>query len=161
MKNTIGILIITLILTFSCSAQNDWKLIEKTISELKSESPNHEGAILNSYSIKDLDKDGIYEIIESNNRIESTAIGFLNIELSAAFDFDKIYVLNDKQYVESKSDIGFFLQNKISQYELWKRLILNPENLNSDSKILVNENRESFLKEINWILKNINEKSRK
>ena len=35
MKNLIGILIVALNLTFSCSAQNDWKLIEKTILELK------------------------------------------------------------------------------------------------------------------------------
>ena len=161
MKKKIIILILTINFSWNCSSQNDFQLIEKTITELKSKSPNHEGAILNSYSIRDLDKDGIYEIIESNNRIESNAIGFLNIELSTAFDFDKIYVLNEKQYVESKSDIGFFLQNKISQYELWKRLILNPENLNSDSKMLVEENQKSFLNEINWILKNIIEKSRK
>ena len=76
MKNLIGILIVALNLTFSCSSQNDWKLIEKTILELKSKSPNHEGVVLNSYSIKDVNNDGVYEIIETSNRIDSTAIGF-------------------------------------------------------------------------------------
>ncbi len=161
MKYKIGILILAINLSLSCNGQNNFELIEKTILELKSESPYHEGAILNSYSIKDLDHDGIYEIIETSNRIESTAIGFLNIELSPAFDFDKIYVLYEKKYMKSESDIGYFLQSKISHYELWKRLISNPENLNSDSQKIIEENKESFLNEIDWILKNINKKSEK
>jgi hypothetical protein len=155
------ILVFILALSYTCSGQNNLELIESTISTLKSKSANHDGVVLNTYSIRDLDHDGIYEIIETSNRIESTAVGFLNSELSKAFDYHKLYVLAENRYLESESDLGNFLQNKIPEYELWKRLILNPENLNSDSKMLVKENQEYFLKEINWILDTINEKSKK
>ena len=85
----------------------------------------------------------------------------MNIELSKAFDYNKVFVLTEKKYLESESDIGCFLQNKVWEYELWKRLILNPKSLNSDNKIFIMKNQESFLKEINWILKNIDKKSKK
>ena len=138
--------------------KNNFELIEKTISQLKSNSPNHEGAILNSYTIKDLDNDGIYEIIETSNRKESTFFGFLNVEISPAFDFYKIYVLDEDNYRLSESDIGWFLQKKVFHYQLWRQLILSPENLSLDSKELIKKNKESFLNEIDWILKNINTK---
>lgn len=54
-----NILALILCLSYSCIGQNNLELIESTISELKSESPNHEGAVLNTYSIRDLNNDEI------------------------------------------------------------------------------------------------------
>ncbi|GAA4281644.1 hypothetical protein [Gaetbulibacter aestuarii] len=159
MKKWILTFILGINLIWTCFSQNNIQLIEKTISELKSNSPGHEGVLVNSYCIRDLDNDGIFEIIETSNRIEAAVMGLLNSEISGAFDYDKVYVLKGKQYVLATSDIGYYLRSKVPHYLLWKRLISDPENLSTDSQHLIKENKDSFLGEIDWILNQIKAKT--
>ena len=151
-------LILALLLPLLTYGQSDVDLAKKTIADLKKQSPTHDGLALNSYSIQDLNNDGVYEIIETLNRIEEEFTGFLNNELSPAFSFDKIYVLTDKKYIKSDSDLNNYLKNKIEHYELWKKLIQNPQVLTSDSQELIKANKDLFLTEIDRIIQSIADK---
>ncbi|MBZ9652239.1 hypothetical protein [Psychroflexus montanilacus] len=130
---------------------------EEFIDKLKAESASYHDIPLNRYYLSDLDRDGDYEIIERTNRIESAYAGFLNTELNQAFSYDKIYVLKDNEYIQSDKDLGRHLELQLSHYELWRKNILNPVNLTQDSKHLIEENREDFLKEIDFIINQIKE----
>ena len=149
-----------LLLAISCSPPEQLRAqsAEEFIDRLKDESAHYDGIPLNSYFLSDLDRDGVYEIIERTNRIESAYVGLLNTELDGAFTYDKIYVLRDNKYVLSNKDIGRYLELQLSYYELWRRIILNPVNLTEDSKALIKEHKEEFIDEIDFIINEIKRK---
>ena len=134
------------------NAQEELNVAKGKISELKGKSKKIHGISLNTYFLTDLNNDGVFEIIERENKVENDAPGFLNVEISTAFEFDKIYKYEKGEFVEKYSDFKNYLSTRKEHYKLWKTLIEKPENLNNDSKKLVEHNRKSFLKEINELI---------
>jgi len=149
---------ILVLVGFFSYSQNHTDAAVSFVISLKAEAPSYHGIPLNEYFISDLDHDGTFEVIERLNRIRTAYVGFLNVELDAAFTYDKIYILKGNEYVESDWDIARFLELQLSHYSIWKKNILNPMNLSDDSKNLINENKESFLNEIDFIIQHIEEK---
>ncbi|SHM82854.1 hypothetical protein [Polaribacter sp. KT 15] len=134
------------------NAQEELNVAKGKISELKVKSKKIHGISLNTYFLTDLNNDGIFEIIERENKVENDAPGFLNIEISSAFEFDKIYKYEKGKYVENYSGFKNYLSIRKEHYKLWRRLIEKPENLNRDSKNLIAQNKKSFLEEINEMI---------
>lgn len=140
------------------NAQDELNIAKRKISELKGKSKKIHGISINTYFLTDLNNDGVFEIIERENRIEKNAPGFLNVEIYPAFEFDKIYKYEKGEFIEKYSDFKNYLRMKKEHYKLWKTLIENPENLNNNSKDLIENNRKSFLKEIRELIQLIEKK---
>lgn len=70
----------------------------KFIETLKAESPKDHGKPIDEYLISDLNQDGVYEVIERVNKFSRESPGFLNIEISPAFNYDRIYSLTNGSY---------------------------------------------------------------
>lgn len=157
MKRNLLTILAVLILIYS-HVNVHGQTAEVFIDQLKAYSPSYHDIPLNTYFLSDLDRDGEYEVIERTNRIESAYVGLLNTELDKAFTFDIIYVLRDNEYVRSAKDVGRHLELQLSHYELWRKNILNPVNLNRDSKALIEQNEKDFLREIDFIIDHIKEK---
>ena len=128
------------------------------VKSLKSKSKAHDGASLNEYLITDINHDGIYEVIERVNSVEQQSTGLLNIELAPAFSFDKIYTFESGEFKESYDGFNWYLTKKQEHYQLWKRLIENPENLSSDSQNLIKYNKELLTTEIDQLIELTKEK---
>lgn len=151
---------ITLIylLSLNAFAQKPLSIAQKKVNELKAKSIKVHGASLNRYHIKDLNNDGVDEIIESINNIERKSPGFLNIQLYRAFEYVKIYTLKNGEYVESYTDFEDYLEEKQETYFTWKNYIRNPEKLSTESQDLIARNKPLFLKELNRLITYIDEK---
>jgi hypothetical protein len=117
----------------------------KAIKQLSKSSPEHDGVPLRRYRIEDIDGDGQAEVIEVVSAFES-APGFLNVELTPAFDWFKIYKLEKSGFREATKSFPHFLAERKEFHEHWLRLVLEPSALSEDSKALVGANRTSFEK---------------
>ena len=136
----------------SCSNEINDNAAQEFIKTLEAKSAQYHEIPLNRYFMVDLNRNGSVEIIERTNRIESAYVGLLNIEISSAFNYDKIYIIEEGQYVLSDKDIGQHLELQVSQLKLWRKLVQNPINLNDDSKQLIKANEKEFLEEIDFII---------
>ncbi len=113
------------------------------ISILRAQSPKHEGVAIRFYEIRDLDRDGSFEVLEHVNAYEH-AEGFLNIEIEEAFDWINVYREVNGQFVEATKDFLGFIQKRKSHYALWLRIIEHPHVLARDSQGLVEANKIQF-----------------
>ncbi|MEC3907848.1 hypothetical protein VOI54_12535 [Tamlana sp. 2201CG12-4] len=138
--------------------QQNISVAKKTIDSLKYNSKRYHGVSINKYSIKDINKNGISEIIEKVNETEQDAVGFLNNEIYPAFEFHKIYKFENGKFTESYIGFESYLTERKKHYVRWKNLIENPESLNSDSRGLIAANKVDFLKEIDRLIKLIDGK---
>lgn len=122
------------------------------IEYLKDKSVKFEGESINEYLISDINYDGVYEVVERFNKLESEAIGFMNIELNPAFSFDNIFTIMDGRYIESYDNFSWYLTKRLEFYKLWKRIINNPVNLENDSKQLIEANNELLNNELDRLI---------
>ena len=158
MKKIFICLTLTILLWNESFGQQEILKATELVKSLKSNSKAHDGASLNDYLITDINHDGIYEVIERVNRIEQQSTGLLNIELAPAFTFDKIYKFEDGEFAESYDGFSWYLTKRQEHYQLWKRLIENPESLSSDSQNLIKYNKELLTKEIDQLIELTKEK---
>jgi|GEM_PF-6143992 len=133
----------------SVAAANFWNAGEQMIATLKDRAPKHDGVSLRSYSFQDLDNDGKYELMEKINRIEEASTGLLNIELYAAFELVKIYKFKNGKFIECHSGCADYFSTRVHHYQFWKKQIVNPINLSTDSRALIKNNKPLFISELN------------
>ena len=153
MKTTLTFFICIILAHSQSYGQSEILRAEKFIQSLEENSVKYHGVSLNEYLILDIDRNGIYEIIERVNMIEQDAVGFLNSELSQAFNFDKIYKFENGEFIENYGDFNSYNDRRLDHYQFWKRLLNNPEILISDSQMLIKANKELFLQEIGRLIK--------
>lgn len=91
------------------------------------------GLVERTYSLRDLDSDGIPEILESIPDWE-TEREFLNIELGSAFEWISVYHFDSGTYLEATALFENFLANRRAHYELLARIVQSPEVLSADSQ---------------------------
>ncbi|MEC9282100.1 MAG: hypothetical protein VX642_05270 [Bdellovibrionota bacterium] len=101
-----------------------------------------------NYSIKDINNDGIPEILEFSNSVEDEHPGLLNLELNQAFEWITIFKLKDGKFIDKTTYFDFFLSKRRTHYELWLKLIETSSHLSNDSKKLIEENKTFFIKSI-------------
>lgn len=125
---------------------NDYRNIEQKrfINQLENLSPQHDGVPIRNYIVKDLDSDGVEEIIEVINTIEEEAPGLLNSQLLPAFEFHKVYKFHKADFIEDYSGLDSFLKVRIEHYDNWIYKIENPNILSDDSKSLIHHNHDKF-----------------
>lgn len=134
------------------AAGNIWNAGEQMIAKLKKTTPKHDGVSIRSYSFQDIDNDGVYELLEKINRIEETSAGLLNIELSPAFEFVKIYKFNNGRFTECLTGCADYFSTRVYHYQFWKKQISNPVNLTADSKALIKSNKTLFINELDRLI---------
>jgi len=127
------------------------------INELRGKSPEHDGALLRTYRIEDLDHDGEPEVLESVNSIEENATGFLNAELYPAFEWINVYKRKDNSYILATEKFPNFLKDRKSFYQTWLKRLKNISRLDSDSQSLVKHNAEDFNRTLNDYIGRINQ----
>ncbi len=113
------------------------------ISILRAQSPKHEGVSIRFYEIRDLDRDGSFEVLEHVSAYEH-AEGFLNIEIEEAFDWINVYREENGKFVEATKNFSGFTQKRKSHYALWLRIFEHPHVLARDSQGLVEANKTQF-----------------
>ena len=161
MNYSIKNIILLTALIISCSyvvAQEEAIAAANKVYELKSASTKFHNISTSIFLITDINKDGIFEVIERVNEIENQSLGLLNIEMYPAFLIDKIYKYTNGVYVENYADYREYLNMRKEHFKLWKKLIENPELLSDDSKSLIKFNKDLFLYEITRIIASINKK---
>ena len=124
----------------------------KFIETLKAESPKDHGKPIDEYLITDINKDGVYEVIERVNIFSRESPGFLNVEISPAFNYDRIYSFTDGSFQENYKSYYGYQMERLEFYNHWLKMIENPDYLTSDSKQVVNHNKETFVNELNSLI---------
>jgi hypothetical protein len=127
------------------------------INELQGKSPEHDGVLLRTYRIVDLDHDGEPEVLESVNSIEEDATGFLSAELYPAFEWINVYKRKDNSYILTTEKFPNFLKDRKSFYQAWLKRLKTIPRLDSDSQALVKKNAEDFNMTLNDYIDRINQ----
>src|SRR3990172_9550488 len=117
-------------------------------------SPLHDDVPLRTYAIRDLDRDGRYEVLETVSAFES-APGFLNVEIGPAFEWVHVYRCKDGKFTEDTRSFRWFLLERKAHYEFWRRVLDAPSVLSPDSRSLVEANRADFRRIMDMYLKRI------
>ena len=94
MNYSIKNIILLTALIISCSyvvAQEEAIAAANKVNELKSASTKFHNISYSIFLITDINKDGVFEVIERVNEIENQSLGLLNLEMYPAFQMDKIY----------------------------------------------------------------------
>ena len=130
--------------------------LDQFIAELKGKSPEHDGVPLRTYRTEDLNHDGELEVLEMVNPIEESATGFLNVELTPAFEWINVYKKKANNYLLATEEFPDFLKNRKSFYLSWLKRLENPSGLSRDSQSLVKHNVNDFKKTLNGYIGRIN-----
>lgn len=107
---------------------------------------------MRDYTYKDLNNDNVYEIIETVNKLEEGAPGWLNGEISPAFDLHRVYNYKAGQFQKDYRPFAEYVEQRIEFYKLWKRQIENPSLLSDDSQELIKANKNTFIKELDRLI---------
>ena len=129
---------------------------DQFIAELKGKSPEHDGVPLRTYRTDDLNHDGELEVLEMVNPIEESATGFLNVELTPAFEWINVYKKKANNYLLATEEFLDFLKNRKSFYLSWLKRLENPSGLSRDSQSLVKHNVNDFKTTLNGYIGRIN-----
>src|SRR4030067_756529 len=117
-------------------------------------APVHEDVPLRTYAVRDLDRDGRYEVLETVSAFES-APGFLNVEIGPAFEWVHVYRCKDGKFTEDTRSFRWFLLERKAHYEFWRRGLDGPPVLSPDSRSLVGGHRGAFRHIMDMSLKRI------
>ena len=130
------------------NAKKDMKSqAEEFISQSEKTSPSFGGVPLRKYEIKDVDKDGNVEVLETINDIEENSTGWLSADLSPAFDWINIYKLEGSNFVEKTCSYKDFASERKNYYKKWQQKINNPKELSKDDQsIIANDRNKTLLK---------------
>jgi len=90
------------------------------------------------------------------NPIEESATGFLNVELTPAFEWINVYKKKANNYLLATEEFPDFLKNRKSFYLSWLKRLENPSGLSRDSQSLVKHNVNDFKKTLNGYIGRIN-----
>ncbi|MBO2032623.1 hypothetical protein J4D99_14590 [Siccationidurans ginsengisoli] len=129
-----------------------WAAGEALIKNLRAQSPAFEGVAMRDYTYKDLDNDNVYEIIETVNKLEEGAPGWLNSEISPAFDLHRVYNYKAGKFQKDYRPFAEYVEQRIEFYKFWKRQIQNSSLLSEDSQELVKANKQTFIKELDRLI---------
>ena len=148
-KNCLYLNILCLLIFFAINASakmktKDLSMAATLIEKLSAKSPVHDGVPLRNYAMRDINNDGVPEVLETVNFTEENTVGLLNIEMAPAFEWITIYKLEKGQYVERTKEFSWFLQKRRSFYQMWLSLLERPDALSSDSKQLILKNKAVF-----------------
>lgn len=152
MKTPLLLVSILLLSSFTQVDSKFWLAGEEFIKSLRAQSPKIHNIPLRTYVYEDLNSDNQYEIIERVNKLEEEAPGFLNLELSPAFDLHRIFTYSGGKFQRDYSKFSWYLEKRIDFYESWRRLLLNPAGLSPDSQQIIKANKADLLKEIDRLL---------
>ena len=124
----------------------DWVSFKETLinSGLSLEIPDLEEGFDRDYALQDIDRNGTFEVLETIPYFED-GLEFMNVELAPALEWITIYRLSNGKYIEATEDFTWFLGKRKAHYELWLKLVENPEMLSRDSKGLIDSNRAEFI----------------
>lgn len=111
--------------------------------QLTVQSPVHDGVPLRVYVLRDLDNDGLFEVLEYVSAFENTP-GFMNVELNGAFEWVNIYVLDKGGYHMRTGSFRWFLTERHEHYQFWLRVLESPAALTADGRALVKANAAKF-----------------
>lgn len=151
-KSLTGILTCFLFLYLNNAYAQNLEEAGKFITILSKQSHINHGIPLNSYIITDLNLDGLYEVIEITNEIENESPGFLNVELVEAFNNESVFSFKNGEFKECYEGFDEYLMRRLSHYEFWKELILNPSALSQDSKNIIKANSTYFQEKIDHLI---------
>ena len=119
--------------------------VAQFIAQLSKRAPTHDGVSLREYKTDDLDKDGVPEVLEIVNPIEEKNPGFLNVELSPAFEWINVFKKIGGQYVNASDKFPSFLRTRQEFYMAWLDKFKDTSSLSADSQNLVKTNRKEFV----------------
>jgi len=129
---------------------------DQFINELKRHSPEYDGVSLRRYQTKDLDQDGVLEVLETINQIEEDTTGLLNVELAPAFEWVNVYCKKGSDYGLALGEFPDFLRQRKAAYLSWLERFEKPASLNSDSQELLKANGPLFKKTLHEQVDRIN-----
>ncbi|WP_181306081.1 hypothetical protein [Rufibacter sp. XAAS-G3-1] len=152
MKITLLLFPISVLTSFMQPDSKFWQAGEALVQSLRSQSPKFDNVSLRTYAYEDLNSDNQYEIIEKVNKVEEEATGLLNLELSPAFELHRIFTYSGGKFQRDYSKFSWYLEKRVHFYESWRRQILNPISLSTDSQQLIKANRADFLKEVDRLI---------
>ncbi len=121
---------------------------------MEKQAPTHDDIPLRTYEIRDLDHDGKFEVLEHISAYED-APGFLNVEISPAFEWINIYSEKNGRFVDEAREFPSFLNEREEHYDFWLRVIEHPEVLDQDSQKLIENNKKEFREVISGYLQKI------
>lgn len=127
----------------SAASSDSASLAAAFARQLAAQSPVHDGVPLRAYVLRDLDNDGLFEVLEYVSAFESTP-GFMNVELNGAFEWVNIYVLDKGGYRMRTGSFRRFLTERREHYQFWLRVLESPAALTADSRTLVKANAAKF-----------------
>ncbi len=106
------------------------------VSERSARAPrNRHGLLDRSYTFQDLDRDGVFEVLEAVPHFEGK-LEFMNVELAPAFEWIAVFRYQEGSYREATGQFKSFLRSRRTHYELWLRLVESADSLASDSQRL-------------------------
>jgi len=91
----------------------------KHLKKLKSKSPTFHGFSLRKYVIKDLNFDGIFEVLEYVSEVEEEMTGYLTVSSSLPTYWINIYSMHNGKFQESTKDFRKFLKKQKLFYQFW------------------------------------------
>ena len=132
-----------------CAAPSFAVTPEQFMAELKTKSPQHDGAPLRTYRTEDLNKDKQPEVLEITNPIDEESTGLLNIELAPAFEWIDVYQKQNDGFALATEKFSEFLKTRRAFYVEWLKKLENPAGLNADSQQLIRSNLQQFQETLN------------
>ena len=98
---------------------NSAKEAAKYLKKLKNNSPTFHGLSLNEYAIKDLDHDGIFEILETVSGLDEKMMGYQDARWGKSTFWINVYRLEKGKYKKATSSFRDFLIERKLFYQHW------------------------------------------